>query len=68
MDTRLSLKVARVNAGLTQQELAKSLKVAVSTVNSWETGRHAPNIYAYQKLCALLGVQMGDIFLPVSEV
>ena len=33
---KITLKAARVNAGLTQQEVANELDVALSTVRNWE--------------------------------
>ena len=38
----MSLKMLRVMAGLTQEELAKALDVVPSTISNWETGKTKP--------------------------
>ena len=38
------IKKIRVKSFLTQEEFAKELGVAFSTVNRWETGKAKPNI------------------------
>ena len=37
-----ALKKARMEAGLTQKELAKLLNVSYSSINRYENGHHAP--------------------------
>ena len=39
---QMSLKLLRVMAGLTQEELAKALDVVPSTISNWETGKTKP--------------------------
>ena len=34
----------RENVGLTQGQLAQALNVTISTVSSWENGRHEPRL------------------------
>ena len=34
----------RENVGLTQRQLAEALNVTISTVSSWENGRHEPRL------------------------
>lgn len=44
---QISLAAARVNAGLTQEDVAKALKVGKQTIVSWEKGslnRKCPNV------------------------
>ena len=38
----LRIRKRRQELGLTQQQLADRLKVAESSVNAWETGKHEP--------------------------
>jgi transcriptional regulator with XRE-family HTH domain len=40
---RISLKAARVNAGLTMEEACKALKVSKSTIMNWEKGYTIPD-------------------------
>jgi Helix-turn-helix. len=37
---------------MSQDEFAKALKVAFSTVNRWEAGRTRPNLFAMKQLRA----------------
>lgn len=40
---RISLKAARVNAGISQKMAAKHLNVSVSTLQNYECGKTIPN-------------------------
>lgn len=40
----MTLKAARVNAGLTQTEAAKQLGVTKNTLSNWELGRSFPTV------------------------
>lgn len=60
----ISLKAARVNAGLTQTEMAKELGVSTVTVWKWETGQTDPRFAQLQKFCDICKVEITDIFLP----
>ncbi len=62
---QISLKAARVNAGLTQAEAGEIIGVGRDTIAKWEAGRSYPDVIAFQKLCEKYGVNMDDvIFLP----
>ena len=52
----ITLKAARVNAGLTQANVAEKLGVAVSTVRNWENGTTFPKQPAIEKMCELYSV------------
>lgn len=54
---RLSLKAARVNAELTQKEVAKILNVEEKTVWNWENGKTFPKPPQINALCELYGVK-----------
>lgn len=61
---KISLKAARVNAGLTQEEVAKSLRKTKQTVVNWENGKtpiDAGNLFA---ISHLYGLSLDHIFLP----
>lgn len=57
----ITLKAARVNRGITQEELADILKVSKKTISSWESGKTVPKIDKIQPLCSTLGVEYNDI-------
>ena len=64
---QISMKAARVNAGLRQKEAAEQLGVSNKTLINWEKGLSYPRIDQFQKLAALYGVTVDDIFLPVAS-
>lgn len=52
---KITLKAARVNAGLDQSDVARALNVNIATVSSWETGKTHPSLENFRKLCKLYG-------------
>lgn len=52
---QITLRAARVNAGLGQSFVAYKLGVNVATVSSWETGKTKPSLDNFRKLCELYG-------------
>ena len=58
---RLTLKAARVNAGLTQKAAAKKLNVSNKTLGSWENGLTAPNAKKVPDICQLYGIGYDDL-------
>ena len=57
----LSLAAARVNANLTQKELAQRCGVSESTVIAWETGRRYPNVKMLGRIEAAVGLSLSYI-------
>lgn len=53
---KLSLRAARVNAGLTQTQVEQATGFARSTLFRWETGKGFPRIDDLTTLCELYGV------------
>lgn len=45
-----AIKMTRQKVFLSQQEFADALKVSVSTINRWETGKVRPNLTAMKHL------------------
>lgn len=64
MDFRISLKAARVNAGLTQREVAKEMNCSRETILAWESGRTELKASQLQQLSALYKTPIDLIFLP----
>lgn len=60
----ISLEAARVNAKLTQKELADILGVSNATIVNWENGRTEPNLTQLKKISELSGIPMDFIFVP----
>lgn len=62
---KITLKAARVNAGLTQEEAAQAINVTGRTLISWEKGVTHPTVDKLLRLCSLYDVQISDIFIPL---
>lgn len=66
---KISLKAARVNADLSQKQVAKALGVSNKTVSSWENGDTFPSAKYIALLCKLYNVSYDDvIFLPSDSL
>lgn len=62
MDEKITLKAARVNAGLTQEEVAKEMKVSLPTISKWENESGEVRMKQALKLCKLYKKNIDDIF------
>lgn len=58
MSYKISLEAARINAGYTQREVAKILKVTKDTISRWEKGKTSPKADKYCQLLNLYNVPM----------
>ena len=64
---KITMEAARVNAGLTQQELADKMGVSRSTVINVENGySEVKPIYLYA-FCHVIGLTEDDILLPIRS-
>ena len=62
---QITLAAARVNAGLTQEDVAKALKVSKQTVINWEKGKTEPDLSQGRHLSNLYKMPLDYIiFLP----
>lgn len=59
-----TLKRTRQKAFLSQEEFATELKVSVSTINRWETGKVKPNLTAMKSIKSFCSVHE----LPYEEI
>lgn len=59
---KITLKAARVNAGLSQGEAAKQIGVAVSTLRNWEAGKTFPNQPKIERMCEVYGIPFDVLF------
>lgn len=64
---KISLKAARVNANLTQNEVAQAVGVTGKTVSNWETGETEIKMSSLIVLGNLYDVPVGDFILPNSS-
>lgn len=61
---KISLKAARANANLTQEDVAKALRKSKQTVVNWENGKTEIDLGNLQALCNLYSLTVDDILLP----
>ncbi len=61
---QISLEAARVNAKMTQKEVARAMKMNPATLIRWEKGKSLPSISQFQSLCDLYGCPIEAIFIP----
>ena len=65
MMVKISIKAARVNAGLSQKEAADHLGVSNKTLGNWENGITYPPADKILEICELYGVSYDNLnFLP----
>ena len=60
---KITIKAARVNAGLTQKEAAERLGIAYQTLSSYEKNNESIRLEVLEKMCSLYGIPMEYIFL-----
>lgn len=63
---KISLAAARVNAGMTQEQVAKELHVSKNTVVAWEKKLTEPGISQARKLADLYKMPMDYIFFDTE--
>ena len=64
---RISLAAARVNAGLTQSDVAKKMKMNKQTICNWETGKIIPKPAQLEMMCRIYNMPADNIFLPCKS-
>ena len=64
---KISLAAARVNAGLTQEDVAKLMKVSKNTIIAWEKGTTEPKISQAKELSVIYNIPLDYIFLPCAS-
>lgn len=60
---KISLKAARVNANLTQTEVAEAMNITRETLRNWENKITCPSKVQYDKLLELYNVPYNSIKL-----
>lgn len=63
----ITMKAARVNADLTQADVAGKMCVSNKTVMNWETGKVIPKPAQFKMYCDIVGRPEDDILLPTNE-
>lgn len=63
---KISMAAARVNAKLTQSEIAEIMHVSKQTIVNWENGRVIPGPAQFTMFCDICKAPKDAIFLPKS--
>ena len=66
MDFQISMKAARINAGLSQAQVADKIGVSRVTITHWESGKFVPRADQFYKFCEVCNVPSTNVILPQS--
>lgn len=61
MTVQITMKAARVNAGLKQTEAAEALKISRSTIQNYENYETTPDVETAKRMAALYGLPVDNI-------
>lgn len=61
---QISLAAARVNARMTQEDVAKRMRIGKRTVVNWEKGAVISSFADIKMLSDIYGIPVDNIFLP----
>ena len=59
---QITLRSARINANLSQEQLANNIGVHRNTIAKWENNPSEMSIGNAEKVCKALNVKLSDIF------
>lgn len=65
-DLKITPAAARVNAGLTQRDVAEKMGVSTNTVINWENGKTLPSVSMAWRLSELYGIPLDNIFFAAD--
>ena len=68
VDDRITMAAARVNAGLTQADIAEQMHVSRNTIHLWETGKVIPGTAQFEMFARLCSRPPEKIFLPAKAL
>lgn len=66
MEIEKKLKDARLNAGLTQEQVAEKIMVSRQTISNWENGKSLPDIVSIMNLSDLYQISL-DVLLKGDQ-
>ena len=67
MEVQISLAAARVNADMTQNDVAESLHVSNKTVVNWENDTSTPSFSTMKTLSDMYKIPIDNILLPTKS-
>ncbi len=65
---KITLKEARLNAGLTQTEVARRVRWGRQTIDAWENGKRVIDAADFVTLCQMYRIDVDDICMPCEYV
>ncbi len=65
---QISLALARVNAKMAQEDVAKAIKVSKNTIVNWENGRSELKSSQIRELSELYNIPIDNIFIPYKSI
>ena len=66
-ELKISLRAARVNAGLTQEQAADKIGIARQTLVNYETGKTFPDIKTLRRIADVYGIDKDRISFFTDE-
>ena len=64
---KITLAAARVNKGMTQEQMADAMGVSRQTISSLENGRYNPSIFLAHSIAKYFGMTIEEVFLFGDE-
>lgn len=64
---KISLAAARVNAGMTQKQIAEKMHVTERSIINWENGNIVPNSATLNMLSNIYGIPVDGFLLPTKS-
>ncbi len=64
-DYKITLAAARVNAGMTQEEVAKAMHVSKNTIVNWENGKVEMKPAQFKMYCSIVKAPENCIALSI---
>ena len=63
----MTLKAARINVNLKQEDAAKALGITQDTLSNWENGKTFPTVPQIKKIEDLYGLPYSEIIFLVND-
>ena len=63
----VTLKAARANTGLTQEEAATKIGISVFTLANYENGKTFPDVPIIKRIEEIYGIEYKNIFFSVEN-
>ena len=68
MEIGEKLKNSRMNAGMTQEQIAEQINVSRQTISNWENGKSLPDVISLMKISDLYQISLDDLLKGDSKM